>query len=517
MGIIAKQSIKGTIVTYLGVVIGFITTFFVLTRLLSSEEIGLVRVLIDAATLLVGLAQLGTSSSLIRFAPWFRTKEQGQRTKDAQEATDHGLFFWALVLPFLGFTIFAIVYWACEVPLTHWFSEKSPLFVDYYYFVLPIAFFLLYQTIFETCSNVLMRIVIPRAVREIGIRVGLLVLYLLYAYKVISMDGFVIALSGVYALAALINLVYLLAIGHVSFKPDWSFLKAHPELVRKCILYTGFLIVSAITSVLVPSLSSFFITAEMGLSYTGIFAIATYMAVMVSIPYRSLTAIAAPQLSEAIHANDRLHSNVLMQQVFNNTFIVGTIIFLLLWVNIDLIYWLLPNGTTYAAARTAVFILAIGQLLVATFSMVFNAINYGKYYALSLVLSAILTALAIVFNNVFIPRWGMNGAAMSSCLSYGIYVALALVILMACMHIQPFCKSMLWTLLLFGLMLGLNYVLDQVFIFWFTHSMSETALLWFNSLTRDVVLIGTYIFLIYRLNLSPEINAILCSIQLPRH
>ena len=40
MGIIAKQSIQGTIVTYLGVAVGFVTTFFVLTRFLSAEEIG---------------------------------------------------------------------------------------------------------------------------------------------------------------------------------------------------------------------------------------------------------------------------------------------------------------------------------------------------------------------------------------------------------------------------------------------------------------------------------------------
>ena len=72
MGIIAKQSIQGTIVTYLGVAVGFVTTFFVLTRFLSAEEIGLARVLVDAATLFIGLAQLGTSSSIIRFYPHFK-------------------------------------------------------------------------------------------------------------------------------------------------------------------------------------------------------------------------------------------------------------------------------------------------------------------------------------------------------------------------------------------------------------------------------------------------------------
>lgn len=512
MGIIAKQSIKGTIVTYLGVVIGFITTFFVLTRFLSAEEIGLVRVLVDAATLFVGLAQLGTSSSLIRFSPSFKEPSDGQDSNHY-----HGLFFWALVLPFLGFLVFAIVYWACKVPLTHWFSEKSPLFVDYYYFVLPIAFFLLYQTIFETGSNILMRIVVPRAVREVGLRVGLLALYLLYAYRVISMDGFVIALSGIYALAALINLGYLLATGHIDFRPDGAFLKANPTLVRRCFLYTGFLLVSAITSVLAPSISSFFVTAQMGLSYTGIFAIATYMAVMISIPYRSLTAIAAPQLATAIHAGDTPQSNALIKQIINNTLIVGTIIFLLLWINIDLIYWLLPNGTTYAAARTAVFILAVNNLILATFSIVLNAINYGKYYALSLVLSAVLTTLAIVFNNVFVPRWGMNGAALSSCLSYAIYMALSLLVLMSFMHLRPFAWSMLWVVLLFGGALGLNYVLDQAFVFLFTHSLSPTALVWLSSLVRDVLLLGTYCFILYRFRLSPEIDALLRSVQLPRH
>ena len=71
MGVIAKQSIRGTIVTYLGIAVGVVTTFFVLTRFLTAEEIGLTRVLIDAATLFIGLAQMGTSSSIIRFYPYF--------------------------------------------------------------------------------------------------------------------------------------------------------------------------------------------------------------------------------------------------------------------------------------------------------------------------------------------------------------------------------------------------------------------------------------------------------------
>lgn len=505
MGIIAKQSIKGTVVTYIGVAIGFITTFFVMTRFLTTEEVGLVRVMIDAATLFVGLAQLGSSSSLIRFAPWF--KNTPSTIHHPQSA--HGFWFWAVVVPFIGFLVFAVIYWACKVPITQWFADKSPLFVNYYYFVLPIAFFLLYQTIFETCSNVLMRIVLPRAVREIGIRVGLLALYLLYAFRIISMDGFIIALSGVYALATLINLGYVLATEHISFRPDWGFLKANPKLVRDYGLYTGFLIISAVTSVLAPSLSSFFVTAQMGLNYTGIFAIATYMAVLVSIPYRSVTAIAAPQLADAIQKNRLSEANTLVKQVVNNTFLVGATILLIIWINIDLVYAVLPNGDTYSAARTAVFILMLSQLIMATFSITLNAISYGRYYAISLVLSAILTAGAIIANNLLIPHFGMNGAAMSNLLSYGLYMVLALVVVLCLMKINPLSRKMLITLGLTLVVLGLNYGL------WYVFKEHQTNV-WVSSLVRDCLLIP-YLFVIYKLQVSDEINALLRSIFIPRH
>ena len=243
MGIIARQSLRGTIATYIGVAIGFVTTFFVLTRFLTAEEIGLARVLIDSATLLVGLAQLGSTSAIIRFFPYFKSKE---------DPSHHGFFFWTLMVPLVGFVFFALVFWSCRTPIEHWFGEKSPLFVDYYYFVLPLAFFMLYETVFESNANVLMRIVVPRAVREVGVRVGLLVSYMLYAFRYLSMDGFVVALCVTYAAASLINIFYVCRIGHIRFRPDWSFLRTNQPLVGSYIRYMSFLVLSALASVFAP-------------------------------------------------------------------------------------------------------------------------------------------------------------------------------------------------------------------------------------------------------------------------
>ena len=486
MGVIAKQSIRGTIVTYLGIAVGVVTTFFVLTRFLTTEEIGLARVLIDAATLFIGLAQLGTNSSIIRFYPYFNDKE-----------SDHGFFFWALVVPFLGFMLFAVIYWACRVPLGAWFGDKSPLFVEYYYFVLPIAFFMLYQTICESTCNVLMHIVVPRAVRELIVRVGLLALYLLYAFRIISLDGLVIGLCINYAVAAIINLAYFFSLQPISLRPDWNFLRENRSLVRKYLIYSGFLIISALTSVLAPTLSSFFVTAKMGLDSTGIFAIATYMAVMVSVPNRSVAAIASPQLARALKEENHEECSHLIGQVTRNMLLISGFILLAIWVNIDLIFHILPNGATFAQAKNVVLILGVSQLVLATFTICLTTLNYSRFYAFSLLLSVVLTVSALVLNNYLVPRYGMEGAAMSNLLSYGIYFILSIATVVPLCRIHVTDKRW-WTILVLLIVLfAINYA-------WCLYAPSMN--IWLDSILRSLVILGGGAFIAYKAKLSPEIN-----------
>ena len=481
MGVIAKQSIRGTIVTYLGIAVGVVTTFFVLTRFLTTEEIGLARVLIDAAMLFIGLAQLGTNASIIRFYPYFKEKDSHE---------DHGFFFWALVVPFIGFILFALIYWACRVPLGAWFGDKSPLFVEYYYFVLPLAFFMLYQTICESTCNVLMHIVVPRAVRELIIRVGLLAIYLLYAFRVISMDGLVIGICINYAIAALINLCYFFSLQKINLRPDWTFLRANPQLIR-------LLILSAVTSVLAPTLSSFFVTAKMGLDSTGIFAIATYMAVMVSVPNRSVAAIASPQLARAIKEQNSEECSFLIRQVTRNMLLIGGFILLAIWVNIDLIFHILPNGTTFAQAKDVVLILGVSQLILGTFSICLTALNYSRFFAISLILSVILTVSALLLNNYLVPLYGMQGAALSNLLSYGLYMALTIITVVPLGHFHVVDKNW-WKIAV--LLAGL-FAINQAWLMYM-----PAMNIWLDSILRSLILICGGAFIAYKAKLSPEIN-----------
>ena len=315
-----------------------------------------------------------------------------------------------------------------------------------------------------------------------------------------------IGLCANYALAALINMVYFFSLKPIRLKPDWAYLKSNPTLVRRYLIYTGFLLLSAVTSVLAPTLSSFFVTAKMGLDTTGIFAIATYMAVMVSVPNRSVSSIASPQLARAIKEENREECSLLTRQVTRNMLLIGGFILLVIWVNIDLIFHILPNGTTFAQAKNVVLILGVSQLILGTFSICFSALNYSRYYALSLIFSLVLTISALLLNNYLVPRYGMEGAAMSNLLSYGLYYILiiAAIVPLGGFHVVD-RKWWYIALLLTGLF--------AVNALWSRYAPLPN--IWLDSLLRSLIVIGGGLLIAYNAELSPEINKALRDLLIP--
>lgn len=485
MGVIAKQSFRGTVVNYIGVGVGFLTTFFVLTRFLSPEEIGLARVLVDAATIFVSLAGLGTTSSILRFYPYFSD----------EDSHDHGFFFLTTLIPFVGFFLFTLLYWALHVPLQQFFAEKSPLFVDYYYFVLPIAFFLLYQTTFETHANVLMRIVFPKFVREVLTRVLLLVAYLLYAFRFLSIDGFVISISVVYAIAALCNLFYLCSLGKVSFRPDFAFLNR--KLVLQWVSYSAFLVLSACVTMLGPTISGFFVTAQLGLDQTGIYAIATSVAIMVSIPYRSMGAIVQPELAKASKEHNITKLNTLTKQSAAVLMWVALIILTLIWVNVDVIFHLLPNGDVYAPARYVVLFLGISNLLQASFNLVGTVLSFSSFYYCSIFLSLLLAVATVCLNNCLIPLWGIDGAAVATCIAYIIYFIALLSFVRMKLKVSPL-SSAVWKILAIGLIIA---VVNEVLLF-----LMQSVNLYLSAALRTLLIVGGVCIFSYVTKIVPEVN-----------
>ena len=498
MGIVVRQSIKGTIMNYIGVVVGFITTFFVMTKYLTQEEIGLTRVMADAAILLSGLGALGTNTSAIRYYPYFHDNE----------SRDHGFFGWTIIVPAIGFTIFTILFFAFKNTVIEMFADKSDLFVDYIYLVIPMAFFMMYMTVFETNANLLMRIVVPKFVREVGVRLFTLGDYILYIIGVINLDGMVIGLCLAYLFATLLNIIYLLSLSKISFKIEPGFVSRW--LRKDFMFYTLFLTVAAVVGNIIPSLNTFFISAQMGLAITGIYTIASYMANLVDMPYRSVSAISRPIISQAMKDNDTQRAAAMCKSVSLHQLIAGAFVFFIIWINIDLFFELLPNGEKYAGGKWVFFLLGLAKLVNSSLNIGVTVLSYSRWYYLQLIFTAILTICAIVLNNKLIPILGMTGAAWSSIISFSVYYLLLLSLIIWKTKISPFSWKELIVIAIMVVLFVINWLSVTYVSSWFVDLLGNGIIgSVVEAVLRTGILVAIGLIVIYLSKISKEINEII--------
>lgn len=493
MGVIARQSIKGALANYLGIFIGFLTTFFVVTDLLTEEEIGLTRVMVDAAMLFSGLAQLGTNASIIKFYPHFRDPD----------SRDHGFFGWTLLLPLLGFTLFAVLFFCFKTSLIETFAPKSPMIVDYIHYLLPLTFFALYLTVFETNSNVLLRIAVPKFIREVGIRVMNLITYLLYGFGLISLDLFVILFCGAYAAAMLLDFFYLLSLGKISFHPDPHFLSR--QKVKEIGIYTLFM-TATILAGNIPLINSLFLGAKVGLGLTGVYTIASYIANIVEVPYRSLGAISKPMISQAVKEDNWQEVNRLGKQVSLHQLLVSLLIFSVIVLNLDTLFRFIPNGAIYAQGIGVVLILGLAKIMNGTLSIGTDILNFSRFYPFSLLFIALLTAAALCLNNLLIPLWGMNGSAAATLFAYLLYFALLLTFLAFRQRVNILSRKHLQVLEI----IGTTFALFMLWTLWLTPLCARSQwLLLADAAAKTILFLSLALWVIYKLRISHSVNELI--------
>jgi len=495
MGIVARQSIKGTIATYIGVAVGIVTTFFIQTKALQPEQIGLIDVLLQCALLFSGLAQLGTNSSAMRYYPFFKDEKH----------RDHGFFGWTLLVPLIGFTIFLMAFFTFKPLIVRFFSKDSGMFGEYVNFVIPLAFFMLYISVFETNSNLLLRIVLPKFIREVGLRVGTLAIYLLYFYKVIDFDGVVVSFCVLYGLANLINVVYLLTLKRVSFKIERNYID--PKLKRDFLFYTLFMITAALAGNIIPMLSKFFLAGIMGFRLAGVFTIATNIAAVIEMPYRSLGAISRPHISDAMAKQDIKTADALCKNVALHQFIAGSFVFFIIWINIDFLFDLLPNGDIYRLGKWAVLILSLSRLIYSTLGVITTALNYSKYYYYSLIFTILLATMSIILNSWLVPKWDITGGALANVGSYLVYFVLLLAFIKWKIGVMPLSKKLIPVAAIVLALFALNWlwtcVLTPLFANFFENPIFGLAI---NAALKSALFLVLGMVALYKLKVSSSVN-----------
>ena len=484
MGIVIRQSFKATMVSYIGAAIGAVSVLLIYPRCLEPEQIGLIRILTEAALLIAAFAQLGMASMSIKFFPYFKNKEKNH----------NGFPFIMTILPFVGFIIFLLVFRFIKGGIVSTFNERSALFGEYIIYLIPLTLFSIYTAVFETYSSLLERIVVPKFIKEILVRLMTIAIIILFFLKIITLNQFILLFVCVYGIATVLVIIYVNSQHRIRLKPQFGFLKK--GLRNDMLKFMLFMISVGVVTSISGKIDVFMISQKISLAGTGIFTIAFFIASFIEMPSRAISQITIPFVSQALKENDMPRVNMLYKRVSINQLTIAGLLFCLIWINADNFFKIMPNGEIYEAGKYVILFIGAAKLFDAVTGINSAILGNSKYYYYSLLFIFVLAILSVINNLLFIPIYGIVGAAIATAVSIFLFNICMVLFVWWKLKVQPFTRNTLKSVLAIAVVLGINLLLK------------EFANPWIDALIRSSLSVVIFGVIIYFLKASDDINAL---------
>ncbi len=480
MGIIKRQSITGTVYLYLGVVLGFITTGILFPIVFTTEQVGLLRLLLSVAILISQFASLGFYSPTIRLFPYFRDKEKGH----------NGFLCLSLLISLAGYIFFI----AALVILKPWivaaYQDKSALFVDYFYYLIPLIFFTLLFNTLETYYKVLYNAVKGTLLKDVWQRIFILICVTSYFLELIDFDMLVRLYVISIGLPPILLIIALIKEGQFNLK--WGNKFITKSLAKNIINMSMYGIISGFSGILIVNIDLLMINHFLGLSFTGIYAITMYFGTLANIPARSIRNISTIVISDAWKSENISTINDIYRRSSLILTVIGSLIICGLWANIDNVFKII--GPEYEAGRYVILFIGIANLFDMATGVGKNIIHTSPYYRYLTWFIVLFFVIIVVTNLILIPAWGIIGAAIASAVSKLIYNILIWAFLWTKFNFQPFNYKYL---LIVAITVG-TYLLST--------SLNTISPMYLDLTIRSLMVTVTYLAIIYFLRISPDIN-----------
>lgn len=475
MGIVLNQSLKNTIITYFGFGIGAINTIYLYPVFLGATYYALTNYIVSSANVIMPLFAIGMQNTLVKYYSQYETEEERSRFLSFTV-----LFPLLLCIPLclIGLFFFDTI--------TVFLSKENPVVKDFIWLVPFIGLCMAYFEIFYAWARVHMHSVFGNFIKEVGLRLlclfGLIGVY----YKWISVIDFVYLTAAIYFLAFLITMAYAFYIK----RPTFQF--TIPHNVKSIMEYSFYIILSGSVANLLLDGDKMILNQYMKIENIAYYSVATYIALVISVPSRAMHQIVYPITAKLMHENKHDSLNDLYKKTSINLQMVGGFVMLCIFVNIDQLYELVPKE--YSGGIMVVFMIGLSKyfdlILGNNNAIIFNS----KYYRMVLFLGLLLVFLTVALNMLFIPSYGIIGSAFATLLSITIYSLAKLLFVVKRMHLYPFTNQTLYSM-------GITFGLFLLFYFWQFpfHPIIAIGL-------KSVLVTILYVYINYKFVISIEIN-----------
>jgi O-antigen/teichoic acid export membrane protein len=478
MGIVASQSFKNIISTYLGFFIGAINTLFLYTEFLSDEYYGMVGYMLSLAYVVMPFMAFGMHNTLVKFYSTFKTRD-----------SLNSFLTLMLVLPLCIIVPITLITYVGYETIASFLSNKNEIIKDYLWHTLIVAIALAYFEVFFAWAKVQMQTVFGNFMKEVFHRVGAMVLLFLLHFKVIDLEQFMAGLVLVYVLRMLVMTFYAFSI-----KLPKIIFKRVPNL-SSILKYSFLIIIAGSIATILLDVDKVMLGHYIDIKEIAYYNVAIFIATVIAVPQRSMHQILLPLSAKYLNEKDFDALEDLYKRSSLNLFIISGFIFLLIVLNINQLYHIIPEE--FSGGLLVVFMISAIKLydnaLGSNNAILFNS----DYYRIVLVLGVILVVLMILLNILFIPIYGINGAGIATFIAVFIYNTIKLIFVYRKFKMYPFTR--------YTFKIGLLLV-ASVLLFYFWEFPFNPIL---NIALKSALVSILYLVVIYKYNFSEDISLVM--------
>lgn len=450
MGIVIKQSAYASAISYVGVVIGAVNTIFLLPEFFSPEDLGLYKAIFSMALLLSPFAQVGLARSTLRYYPRF----------DKSPKTSGRFLGLILILGFFTISLFILLFQLVDDWVFAFFDENAPELFRYYWLILILAAIMVYISIFEAYYKALLNVVVPTLMKELLLRVVVGLLAILYFLDFISFEWFLNYTVISYVLSLLLLVAVLIYKKQIYL--NLHIFQLDKFFVKELLKYMFFIMASAVGSVIVLQIDQLMVTGYLGLRENAIYVVAFFMATVIEIPKRAIAQMSDSIIAKSFEFERMDEIKKIYKQSSINQLILGSYVFLMIVMNLDNIYQIMPKGEIYQSGKWVVVLIGCGKIVEMGFGVNSEIIISSKLYKVNIGFVILLAILTVALNVFLIPIYGLIGAAIASFVALFSFNFIKMVFIWNRFKFQPFSWSTLLTLLIAGITFSIVYYVPKL-------------------------------------------------------
>lgn len=478
MGIVLKQSFINTLIVYLAFAIGGVNVLFLYTRFLDGEYYGLVTFLLSAANLLMPITAFGVQYTIVKFYSSYESKIE--RDKFLNLALILPLLI-AIPLGFLG----NVFYEKISLLL----SEKNAVIKDYTYIIYLVAIATAYFEVFYAWSKVQLRSVFGNFIKEMYNRLAVMALLFCVYFEFITEVEFIYYLTGAYFLRLLIMMLYAFKL----YFPKITF--SLPSNYKEIFKYSLYIILAGSAGSILLDIDKVMIPSKEEIALAAYYSVAVFIGTAIEAPGRAMLQILQPLTSKAINENNFTEINKLYKQSSINLLLVCGLFFLLVNLNIQELFKLLPQE--YSGGKWVVLMISGAKLYKMYLGINGEIIMNSKYYKMLLPLAIGMALSVILLNDWLIDLYSTDGAAISTLVVILFFSTIKLWYVKRKFSITPYSKKT-------GQLIVLIILVFVSFYFW---NFQFHPIV--NIILKTVLISVIYLFTVIKLEISLDINKLL--------